>query len=450
MVNNLDNIVKTVPPDIDIVDTLTDTLSDLKTQLDDLDDDDNNSQSQSQSDSSSSSTCSSTTVTDCTIDVYESTTYFVTDGSTTSVVSTSTSSDCSTITSCSATPTTVYTTSATSTTSSTTTEDVCSPDTCNGAACAAKRAMATRAPLPPTYPYPELNPEDFFPYLNSTPDDRHSLRQRDVPTAGSGDWSGFYNSLKTQSNSVVMDIFNGVMGTQTAVEYVPFNTAAQNIVIEGLYGCTSVIIVDHRGKILCRSFQYHGLLILIRRDRCLCQSYLGRQCIEGRASRHMAIRRSQPFEVSLRNIPMLCWRFAHGHCSNYLDTYAGNTFTPNAKVYLMVSSEKPVDNTGAVNQDVYPPTIIEGSYPVQSELDAIVNPQPPAKYDDKTQQLSDLIKQKLPGIADPVRWEYRRQTVKAIRQLGAGFGRAAVSTALANTPPSPPRHSANTCTAGTV
>lgn len=93
VVSNLADAVKVGPPDLDEVDLLTDTLNDIKTQLDDLDNnDDNNSNSddnqskttdsQSSQSSETSSGCTSSTVTDCTVDLFESTTFFVTDGTT--------------------------------------------------------------------------------------------------------------------------------------------------------------------------------------------------------------------------------------------------------------------------------------------------------------------------------------------------------------------------------
>lgn len=251
VVDNLENAVKIPDPDLDEVDLLTDTLNDLKTQLDDLDnDDDNNSNSNSDSQSSTtqssssseSSGCTSATVTDCTVDLYESTTFFVTDGSTTSAISTSSSTNCHTVTACSATPTTETTTIATTATSSAA-DDECAKGGSNND----KRAAPTQAPLPPTYPFPEIEPETFFPYLNSTPKER-SLLKRDVQGPGTGDWSDFYDSLKSSSNTVLMDINNGVMGTDTAVEQVSFNTGQQNVVVQGLYGCTAVVIVSHRGE----------------------------------------------------------------------------------------------------------------------------------------------------------------------------------------------------------
>lgn len=142
VVTNLaDEVVKSTP-DLDVVDLLTDTLNDIKTQLDDLDNNDDN-QSQSQSDdsttdqsssTSSASSCTSNTVTDCTVDLYESTTFLVSDGTTTSSVSTSSSTACHTVTACSAEPTTVTTIISTAV-SSTATGFICDVQHCANNVC---------------------------------------------------------------------------------------------------------------------------------------------------------------------------------------------------------------------------------------------------------------------------------------------------------------------------
>jgi hypothetical protein len=77
-----------------------------------------------------------------------------------------------------------------------------------------------------------------------------TFAKRDLIPPGSGAWKGFYDAIKASANVVTVRNSQGVMGTESSVEITNFNTAPQNVLIEGLYGCTSVIAVSHRGMSL--------------------------------------------------------------------------------------------------------------------------------------------------------------------------------------------------------
>lgn len=151
-----------------------------------------------------------------------------------STVSTSTTSSCYTVTACTGSATTVKTTTSTATT----VQRYCEPTSCGSACNAAKR----RGGVVPTG-VPKLDDlENQFETSNLT------VIERDLPSPGTGDWSGFYGTLKSDPNTYVIDNDAGVDGTKTALYQVAWGKKKQNILVQDLYGCIAVIAVSHRGK----------------------------------------------------------------------------------------------------------------------------------------------------------------------------------------------------------
>jgi hypothetical protein len=78
------------------------------------------------------------------------------------------------------------------------------------------------------------------------------LAKRNLPAPGSGDWSDFYGPLLTGKRGITysLDINSNSYGNDwTSIEITPFAGTPVNAVVEGLYGCISVILVSHKGEI---------------------------------------------------------------------------------------------------------------------------------------------------------------------------------------------------------
>lgn len=93
----------------------------------------------------------------------------------------------------------------------------------------------------------------------------------------------------------------------------------------------------------------------------------------------------------------------------------------------MSASSQIVDNTGGVDDDGN----LTPDYPTQAQLDSLTQQAPAGanpRYTDKVNQLVSAIQDGIPGIGDPITFNYRRQTQQKVRDKGGAFGRLAVSS----------------------
>lgn len=181
-----------------------------------------------------SNTCSRTTISSCAATVFVTTTVF-SDLSSTTTKST-TRSSCATITACNGVGTTSTTTVSTSTTVD---GPLCAITSCLGC------SMMKRATNSDVVPRAEKL-TDYGSRLH-TFYDNYTVFERDVRGPGQGDWDDFYTAVASDPNTAILNIQGTILQPSTWISRI-FADTPQNILVRGLYGCTSVVAVSHRGK----------------------------------------------------------------------------------------------------------------------------------------------------------------------------------------------------------
>lgn len=193
-----------------------------------------------------SSACKSSAVASCTKTIVKITEKF--DGASSSSVTTSTVTNCRTITQCSGTPTTVLTTTATTITSI----PQCSPGgACSGASCNAAREISDVSRDRMKYSKRAANGTiDYMAWARELVEQEKNgtLSARDVRGPGVGSWDLFYSMLAKDPATGVLDLYSQFGGTNTAVDEVRLYGPQVNGLVQGLYGCTSIIAVTNLGK----------------------------------------------------------------------------------------------------------------------------------------------------------------------------------------------------------
>lgn len=63
-----------------------------------------------------------------------------------------------------------------------------------------------------------------------------------------GTWANFYGSLFGDDDTLTLDISRKDSG-YTSFEQLTLSDQPRNVLIQGLYGCTSIIVISHRGKL---------------------------------------------------------------------------------------------------------------------------------------------------------------------------------------------------------
>lgn len=72
-------------------------------------------------------------------------------------------------------------------------------------------------------------------------------------TGGTEDWSAWYTKLKDNKDTIKMDIDAlSWQNSVTSIVQIRWSPVPQNVLVEGLHGCTAVIGVSHKGQSLIR------------------------------------------------------------------------------------------------------------------------------------------------------------------------------------------------------
>lgn len=76
-----------------------------------------------------------------------------------------------------------------------------------------------------------------------------SLFERNIDIGpGTDNWDDFYAAVRNSPNTFELDINEEFGGLISTTGLTNFAQGKKNVLIQGLYGCTSVIAVSHRGK----------------------------------------------------------------------------------------------------------------------------------------------------------------------------------------------------------
>jgi len=65
---------------------------------------------------------------------------------------------------------------------------------------------------------------------------------------GTGNWADFFDGIAASADTLTVMNGERYLGTFTAAVDSTFSTNKVNVLVEDLYGCTSLIAVSHRGK----------------------------------------------------------------------------------------------------------------------------------------------------------------------------------------------------------
>lgn len=95
------------------------------------------------------------------------------------------------------------------------------------------------------------NPIEYASRLEAA-DNNLTISERDIQGPGTGNWGDFYNGVANNGATERLDIQSDNIDVSSAARsthrFVRFDGTAKNALVQGLYGCTSVIVIGHKGK----------------------------------------------------------------------------------------------------------------------------------------------------------------------------------------------------------
>ncbi|KAI0005795.1 hypothetical protein F4779DRAFT_33619 [Xylariaceae sp. FL0662B] len=242
IMGNLVNAVESTDVSTDVVQNLTDSLKDIEEALEKQDDKPSSSVTESTSDTTSSASCTqSSAVASCTETISLSTIFSAAGTTTTSSIKTITTTTCDTITACSATATTVTTTISTSSTTSS------SAWVCEATSCSTCTQSTSRRAEPPSNgglyeldrraPFLMGDLEEW----KGDEDDYFTQRVRNGENVQELDWNVFDRADPLSVEAISLNR--------------EFGTADQVTWVDGITGCTVLVVVSKRGLWFAHLFE---------------------------------------------------------------------------------------------------------------------------------------------------------------------------------------------------
>jgi hypothetical protein len=136
--------------------------------------------------------------------------------------------------------------SSTATTSTASSSDYPYSCTLGCTACVAKRGLTTATAAPPLPTTDTKKAKDLFSYSRNL-----TLAERDIPSEANADGiAEFYSEVAGASDTTVVSEDNVGQTEISSSRFKYFDNSELNILVEGLRGCTSVVVVSRLGKLL--------------------------------------------------------------------------------------------------------------------------------------------------------------------------------------------------------